>query len=46
MIVLKGEEELGRIVADPNRLAIEALMNTTLDAMLATEAKDTTESDT
>jgi len=32
LIVLKGDEELGRIVANPNKAAIKELMDTALSA--------------
>jgi hypothetical protein len=46
LIVLKGEEELGRIVANPSKEAIQQLMDTALKAAATIEETAQTESDT
>ena len=46
LIVLKGEEELGRIVANPNKAAIQDLMDTALMAATPKEPTAPAASDT
>ena len=45
LIVLKGEDELGRIVADPNKTAIQELMDTALAAATAEPETETAPAD-
>ncbi|WGI21713.1 thioredoxin family protein [Amylibacter sp. IMCC11727] len=46
LIVLKGEDELGRIVANPSKTAIQELMDTALAAATPKEPTTPTASDT